>query len=193
MKRSLIAGRTSARGWQLLPLAEQRSSPDPGHAWNVLTVVNESIKHAETKGALILGAAGAVGSLLYSVYGNQEHHGVIVDIAVAVCGLSAVAAATFAALGLTPRLRSRDNASSVVYFHHIARRHRTAAESADYGDLLKAVSSDHDRLLTDLATQIWANAHVARQKFLMARLGTIAILTAFGALAAIVVMTAAPI
>jgi hypothetical protein len=188
MKRSPVAGRVSAHTWQPQPACENRPSPDPGHAWNVLAVVSESIRHAEMKGALIMGAAGAVGGLLYNLYGNDTHHRIIVDVAVAFCGLSTVAAATFAALCLTPRLRSKDGPNSVVYFHHIARRHNTATGFADYGAVLKTMSSDHDRLIEDIAAQIWANAHIACQKFLMARLGVIAILTAFVTLATIVIM-----
>jgi hypothetical protein len=167
---------------------KHRPSPDPGHAWNVLGVVSESIRHAEMKGAMIMGAAGAIGGLLYNLYGNETRHGVIADVAIALCGLSTVTAATFAALCLTPRLRSNDTPNSVIYFHHIVRRHRTATGCADYGALLKTMSADQDRLIEDIATQIWANAHVARQKFLMARLGVIAILSAFAALTAIVIM-----
>jgi hypothetical protein len=147
---------------QLIEIQHQ-PLPDPGNAWNVLAVVSESVGHAETKGALIMGAAGAVGGLLYNLYENGTHRGAIVDIALAICGLAVVAAATSAALCLTPRLRSKDAPNSVIYFHHIVRRHRTGMGSADYGALLKAIVADRDRLIDDLATQIWANSHVARQ------------------------------
>ncbi len=169
------------------PNPEYRLSLDPGSAWKVLAVVNESIRHAEMKGALILGAAGAVGGLLFNLPGSRTHHGVMDDLVVLICGLSTLAAATFAALCLTPRLRSRDEPDSVIYFHHIARRYRAASQTADYGAMLGTICADSDRLIADIAAQIWANSCVARQKFLMARLGLIAVLMAFLTLTAILI------
>jgi hypothetical protein len=158
---------------------------DPDQAWKVLAGVSSSIRQADWKAALIMGATGAVSSLLYELYENKACHGLLDDVAVSACGLSAFAAAILATLCLMPRLRSKRGPSSVVYFSHIARRHRSGTEDADYGGLLRSMSADHDRLIGEIANQILANAHVARQKFLMVRLGVMALMTAFAALAMI--------
>jgi len=150
----------------------------------VLAVVNDSIRHAENKGAVTLGAAGAVGGVLYNLAGNRAHPGIAFDVSAAICGISVIAAAIFAAVCLMPRLRSNDEPNSLVYFNHIARRHRGITGSADYSLSLKALIRDNNLLLEDLGAQIWANTQVARQKYQMNKLGLLAILLAILALAA---------
>jgi hypothetical protein len=95
-----------------------------------------------------------------------------------------IAAATLAGLCLIPRLRSGDEPKSLVYFHHIARRHRGITGSADYEKLLRALMADGDLMLEDLATQVWANSQVAERKYQMIKLGIIALMLAILALAA---------
>jgi Family of unknown function (DUF5706) len=159
------------------------SAPEPDQAWKVLAVVNDSVRHAENKGAVVLGAAGVIGSVLYTLAGNRAHPGTFFDAAAATCGACVIAAATFAGLCLIPRLRSRDEPKSLVYFHHIARRHRGVTGSADYERSLRSLLADSSLLLEDLAAQIWANTQVAERKYRMIKVGLIALMLAILALA----------
>lgn len=176
------AGGDKHNGWHRGPIASPAAETD--HAWRVLALVNDSIRHAENKGAITMGAAGVIGATLYNLVGNRAHPGVILDIAAAICAIFVVIAATFAGLCLMPRLRSKDEPNSLVYFHHIARRHQSLTGSADYVRSLEALINDNHLLIQDLGMQIWANTQVARRKYQMNKLGLLAILLASFALAA---------
>jgi Family of unknown function (DUF5706) len=156
---------------------------EPAQAWQVLGLVNDSIQRADGKGAVTMGAAGVVGGALYSLVGNRAHPGVALDVAAATCLTLVIAAAIFSGLCLMPRLRSKDEPNSLVYFDHIARRHQSVMGRADYQRSLRALTGEGNLLLEDLAAQIWANTQVARRKYQMNRLGLIAILLATLALA----------
>jgi hypothetical protein len=131
-----------------------------------------------------MGTAGVIGGALYNLVGDRAHPGLVFDVAATICAISVVAAATFAGLCLMPRLRSKDEPNSLIYFHHIARRHRGTTGSADYARSLGALADDNNLLLKEIGTQIWANTQVACQKYKMNKLGLIAILLAILALAA---------
>lgn len=158
--------------------------PETGQAWNVLAIVNDSIRHAENKAAATMAAAGALGGALYGLAANRLHPGVAFDVTAAICGVAVASAALFAGLCLMPRLRSGDDPDSLLYFHHIARSHQGPAGRAEYERLLKALIAHNDLLLKDIGTQIWANSQVAQRKYQLNRLGLIAILLATIMLAA---------
>jgi hypothetical protein len=158
--------------------------PETGQAWNVLAIVNDSIRHAENKAAATMVAAGAIGGAVYSLTVNRLHAGVAFDVTAAICGVAVASAALFAGLCLMPRLRSGDDPDSLLYFHHIARSHQGSAGRAEYERLLKALIADNDLLLKDIGKQIWANSQVAQRKYQLNRLGLIAVLLATVMLAA---------
>jgi hypothetical protein len=51
---------------------ELSSAREPDQAWRVLAVVSDSVRHAENKGAVVLGAAGVIGTVLYT-WPETEH------------------------------------------------------------------------------------------------------------------------
>jgi hypothetical protein len=155
----------------------------------VLARVNDSVGHAEKKAGVVMTATGAIGGAFYEIMLHRPPSGTVARIPVAVCGLSVVAATAFAMLCLMPRMRSRNAPDSIVYFNHIARRHRGAAGKAEYAQRLKESSIDADHLLDDIGTQIWAITQVARYKYHMAALGLATVLIAVGALAACIIMS----
>lgn len=170
------------------PAVPLRSSD---HAWQILAIMSDSIRYADKKGAVGMSAAGAVGGVLYDVVRNQAYAGIALYLVAGIDGILVIAAAIFAGLCMMPRLRHNDDPSSLVYFHHIARRHQDTSGSASYEALLKALSADDSLLTEDLSAQIWANAQVARQKYRMISLSLAALLLSIAALAATVAMALA--
>lgn len=144
----------------------------------MLALVHDAVRQADNKGAVTLGAAGVIGGALYHLVASRPHPGAALEVAACVCGALVVAAATCAGLCLLPRLRPRDEPNSLVYFHHILRRHRGVTSGPGYEGTLTALTTDTDRLLADLGAQIWANTQIADRKYQMSRLGLIAIMLA---------------
>ena len=150
----------------------------------MLILVNDWVKHAESKAGATLAAAGVIGGVLYGLVKGQHHPSIALDAASVICGVLTLAAALFGGLSLAPRVRSREEPVSVLYFHHIARRHARRAGSARYAEALQALVSDDRQMINEIAGQIWANAHVARDKYRWGNLGLLMILLALPALAA---------
>ena len=72
-------------------VAEVKGEPD--HAWKALSLVNDWIKHAETKAGATLAAAGVVGGVLFNLMQDRHNAGWNLDIASTVCGSAALATA----------------------------------------------------------------------------------------------------
>ncbi len=157
---------------------------DPEQAWKALTLVTDWVKHAESKAAATLAAAGVIGGVLYGLVKDQRHPSGALDAASVICGLLSLAAALFAGLSLVPRVWSTKEPTSALYFHHIARRHARATGSASYSASLRNLIADDEQLINEIADQIWANAHIARDKFRWGNLGLLTILLSVIALAA---------
>lgn len=186
MARQLASGRHGRRA------SETPSDPlaaEPEEAWKVLEIVNDSIRRTENKSSIIMAAAGAIGGVLYNITKACVHQGAAFDATAAFCGIAALAAAIFAGFALIPRLRRHDNPDSLIYFHHVSRRYGEDEGSAEYQRLLKLLIADKGLLVDGISAQIWANAHVARQKYEMTKAGLIAVLLSIAALAATTVIT----
>ena len=139
--------------------------PSPDQAWKALSLVVDWIKHAETKAAALLAATGVAGGVLYNLVKNQSDPSRALNIIAGVAGTLLFLAGMFAALALKPRLRAKEEPTSSLYYHHIARKHTRAAGSAVYSQLVLELTSDGEKLVNEVATQIWANAHVASEKY----------------------------
>lgn len=161
---------------------------DPVQAWNVLDLVNYWILHAETKAATILAGAGLVGGLLYSLVTSQKHKTLAFEIVSVVCCVLVFAAVMAAAASLLPRLSIKAEATSRIYFMEIARRYHKDRGPASYANELSDLISDRDELARDIAGQIWANAHVASQKFRWNSRGLVFIILAVVGLGAVAVI-----
>ena len=151
-------------------------------AWKVLGLVTDWVKHAESKAAGTVAAAGIVGGVLYGLINSQHRMSGAVGVAALICGLFAAASVFLAGVSLLPRLRSGGQPTSVLYFTHIASEHGRAVGSSGYAAALRVLLSDQERLVTEIAAQIWANAHVARRKYRWTNLGILLILLALVAL-----------
>jgi hypothetical protein len=156
---------------------------EAAEAWKAVGLVNDWVRHAETKAATTLAASGVIGGVLYNLVKAQTDIGLTLTIAAPLSAALAVAAAVCAVVALWPRLRSREAPTNALYFDHIARRHPKSA--AGYIRELKEMIADPDVLLDHLGQQVWANARVARRKYRWAGWALVALMGAALALAVV--------
>ena len=168
-------------------VAEDRPDPDP--AWKALTLVNEWIRHAESKATAILAFAGISAGVLYDLVKDQSHPSVLLSIAATVCTLAIVAAAGAGLVGLAPRLRSQhqaqqpingdgagdptDNPSNLLFFSHIARDYK--GDASTYAQVFGSLSSNPAELTRLVSHQLHANADVAQRKYQLANFAIVAL------------------
>jgi hypothetical protein len=155
--------------------------PSADNAWNALMLVIGWIKHAETKAAATLGASGVIGGVLYTLVRNESTPSLGFGIAASVCAIFMFGAGASAGMALRPRLRSPEESTNLLYYDHIVRMYCTRIDA--YTTSLIALLLDHRSLIAAIADQVWANAHVARQKYRWGSLGVISLLLALTALA----------
>ena len=145
---------------------DDTSAPvDAAEAWKAVGLVNDWVRHAETKAAATLATAGVIGGVLYNLVKNQTEFSLTIKIFGPTSGGLAFGAAIASVIALWPRLRPSDDPTSLLYFDHIARKYPKDHQGPEYVSALKALVSDPDRLLEQLGQQVWANARVARRKF----------------------------
>lgn len=163
---------------------EEEDSPvDAAEAWKAVGLVNDWVRHAESKAATTLAAAGVVGGVLYNLVKDESDFGIVLAIAAPVAAALAIAGAVCAVIALWPRLRNNEPATSSLYFEHIARRHPDS--SAAYVVELRELIADPGRLLDQLGQQVWANARVAKRKYRWAGIALVAVMGAALALAVV--------
>lgn len=157
---------------------ELTPQPDPDQAWKALGLVNDWLRHAETKLGLTLAAAGVTAGVLLNLVKDRHEPGALLLIVASLCGLSALIAGVCAMLGLVPRLSIRrkkrteteneDTEADVaavnpLYFHDIATKYGDDAPS--FQQLFKALTSRPEELVGHIAHQVHANAVVALRKY----------------------------
>jgi hypothetical protein len=170
-------------GDQTNAAAEPEVDPtvDAAEAWKAVGLVNDWVKHAETKAAATLAAAGVMGGVLYNLVKGQTSFDCLMRLTAPLCGLLVVAAAGCAIVALWPRLARSEPPTSALYFDHIARKHPHS--STEYVKELRALVLAPDELLSQLGQQVWANARVARRKYQAVGWGLVLLFSAGGALA----------
>lgn len=77
----------------------------PDHAWKALNLVNDWVKHAETKSVAILAAAGVAGGVAYNLLKDQSDPGIVLDLVAVVACLMIFLAGLFAMAALAPQLK----------------------------------------------------------------------------------------
>ncbi|WNI23590.1 Pycsar system effector family protein [Streptomyces sp. ITFR-16] len=145
------------------PPPAPKPAPNADHAWKALGLVIDWIKHAETKAAAALAAAGLTGGVLFNIVKDVSSPSSWLIFSSMFCGLAVVGAGACAGLVLWPRLKMSEEPTSLLYFHHIARGH---AASGTYAESLIALTQDAEALVTEIAGQGWANAKVAHKKYI---------------------------
>lgn len=157
--------------------------PDPDQAWKALTLVNDWIKHAESKTGVTLALAGVSGGTLFNLVKDQHNAGFWLSATAVVCGVATFAAGGAAAMALLPRLRlgrAPEEPTNWLFFSHIARGYK--GDSPSYVEVLHALTRDKDGLTRHIAHQVHANATVAHRKFRWANWAVLALMVDLAAL-----------
>lgn len=166
--------------------------PDPDQAWKALALVNDWVKHAETKLSVILAAAGVSGGVLFNLVRDRGHPGWLFHLMATVCGVAVLVAGGCAMIGLYPVVRlqrkSADDAVNPLFFHDVADAYKGDAPS--YSSVLHTLTTNHDDLVRHLGQQVHANATVAQRKYRWANRAIRALLLDLLALAAVVTIIA---
>ncbi|MCC3765267.1 DUF5706 domain-containing protein [Glycomyces sp. TRM65418] len=167
--------------------------PEPDQAWKILLLVNDWVRHAETKLAATLAAAGISGGVLFNLVTDQHETSLAFNLAAVICCTAVILAGVSAIVGLYPvlavRRRGPDDTASLIYFHDIEHRYRN--DYPAFRTALHTLTTDADLLTDHLSRQIHANAAVADRKFRWANLAirTLLIdLLALGALTLIIAL-----
>jgi hypothetical protein len=141
--------------------------PQPEQAWKALSLVNDWVKHAETKLGVVMAAAAASGAVLFNLVKGHAHSSVAFDVTALVCSASLLAAGACAMVGLYPVVRlgrkMTNDTVNPLFFHDIARAYKGDAPS--YGSVLHTLTTNPDDLTRHLGQQIHANATVAQRKY----------------------------
>lgn len=151
--------------------AKPEATADSTVAWRILGLVNEWIRHAETKAVGTLAAAGVSAGVLYNLTRDVSDPSYVLVVVAVLCAACIAGGGLFAAWALKPRLRATEQPTSRLYFHHIARRHPRPTEGDAYLAELQELTGDPAALTADISSQILANAHVATHKFRAGNLG----------------------
>ncbi|MFD5492224.1 Pycsar system effector family protein [Streptomyces sp. NPDC127091] len=142
---------------------QPETPPNADHAWKALGLVIDWIKHAETKAGATLAAAGVTGGVLFNLLKDVTTPSRWLIASSILCAISVAGAGLCAAMVLWPRLKMKEDPTSLLYFHHIARGHTV---SNTYADSLSALTKDMDALVREIASQGWANSKVAHDKYM---------------------------
>ncbi len=155
--------------------APPESTTDADQAWKVLSLVNDWLRHAETKLATTLTAAGVTGGALFNLVKSHESGSFIYNASAVVCFVGVLSAAVCAAVGLFPRLTlnalrrwlSRANRNQAphnpIYFNDIASTYPFG--SSDYAPALRHLTTTPDDIVDNIAQQIQANSFLAQRKY----------------------------
>lgn len=139
--------------------------PDPDHAWKLLSLVNEWIRHSDAKSGVTLAFVGALGTMLFNLANGFEPRSLFFDVIVVIaCALLGLTTA-LCGWTLTPRVDDKDvdpEAINRVFFASIARHFK--GDRPGYTEVLSTLTSDPHELVRDLADQVHANAKIATLK-----------------------------
>lgn len=158
--------------------------PDPDQAWRVLNLVNEWIRHAETKATGVLAAAGVGAGVLATVLTTAKAAPLYLIASAVVTGIALLLSGIFATWCLRPKLWSTGPSTSRIYFDHIARGYPAAGSGLTrYVNELTSLTTDPAAMIHEVASQVWENARIASAKHMEASWGLAFVLLAYLALA----------
>lgn len=164
-------------------IVDDSAPVDAAEAWKAVGLVNDWVKHAESKAAATMAGAGVAGGVLYNLVKTQKHADPFLAATATATAVAVLLAAACALTALWPRLRAAEKPTSSLYFEHIARKHKDSPDA--YVAEFKALARDPEALLEQLAQQIWANARVAKKKYFWAGLALILLAISLVALAGV--------
>lgn len=163
---------------------------EPDHAWKVLSITNDWIRHADAKCGVTLAFVGVTGTTLFNLVKDETAWSPLLNTAV-IAGIAALMAAVVSAgLALFPRTATRENRKkfwsrregetsisssptseksaqqdqiNLLFFGHIVSHYKDDGPS--YHEVLTLITKDKERLTNQIAAQIHENSHVAVLKF----------------------------
>jgi hypothetical protein len=151
-----------------IPADEAQVRCEPEQAWKVLLLVNELLKHAETKLAAVLTAAGVAGGGLFGVVRGHSSLGVAWGVLTVTCGVAVIAAGGFAMAGLSPVVSISGawpaGEFNPLFFADIEAHAAIHGEDA-YVTELADLSARPELLVRHIGQQICANSAVVRRKY----------------------------
>jgi hypothetical protein len=179
-------GRINSTGDPHRPEPRPGKPPDPDQAWKLLGLIEDLIRHAESKAGATLAAAGVSAGVLYNLLKDERHPSVGLITVAGLCGALIVVSGLSAILALVPRLDvagglerahlrfrgpapaaepdGRQDPTSQLFFRDIARKYKTS-DGPTYADALVALTRERAQLTRQIGLQVHANAHIARRKF----------------------------
>jgi hypothetical protein len=171
------------------PTALPTRTPNPDHAWKLLALVNEWIRHSDAKAGVTLAFAGVLGTMIFNLVKDFQHRTLLFDGLVVLSSALLVLTAALCAWTLTPRVNDKDadpEAINRIFFASISRHFK--GERPRYQEVLRTLTADPDELVKDLADQVHANAKIATTKAKYAKWAIRAALAAGAGVAALAVM-----
>lgn len=153
--------------------------PDPDHAWKVLALVNEWIRHADAKAGVTLAFTGALGTMLFNLVQQSNRSDLEFSVLVGIACIALLATAVCCGLTLVPRVDDADEVPEAInrlFYASITKNFKR--DRVGYAAVLTTLTAVPGDLIEDIAHQIHANARIATVKNEYARR---AIVSAFGA------------
>lgn len=167
----------------------QAHTGDPDAAWRTLGLVNEWVKHAETKATLTITANGVMATVLYNTVKEAAPLNDPATMAAVLTGYFITLGALLAAVALWPRLAPSAEPTNALYFNHIADKYYRPEDTEEYVDHFRKISMSDSTMFSEVSTQVWANSHVASLKFKWASIGLALTLLGLGSLACTLLAT----
>jgi hypothetical protein len=152
----------------LLTDAETPREISPDHAWKVLTVTNEWIRHADTKIGVTLAFVGATAGITYNIATRITTWTLPAVLALSFTAILLFAAATQCWLALFPRIGNGPNsphptASGSIFFGSIAKSY--SEDAGEFRHRMALLTADTGALVDQIADQIGTNSVIAITKF----------------------------
>jgi hypothetical protein len=149
-------------------------------AWKLFDVISILVRASEVKSSAALAADGIVAGVLYNVIKDEEPISLPVATLATICLAAVILSGFCVACALIPRLWVRGTPTNLIYFNHIARRF---SNCDDYIKEFRRLVIDEHEIVTQIGAQTWANARIARRKFLWSAWAIILLFFALFALA----------
>ena len=139
--------------------------PNPDHAWKTLALMNEWIRHSDTKAGVTLAFTGVMATTTFNLAKDFTPRTALCDTLVVIVCFLLLLTGAMCGWTLTPRVKDKDadgDAINRLFFASIDRNFR--GKRHEYSEVLHVLTSNPVELTKDLADQIHVNARIATTK-----------------------------
>lgn len=147
------------------------TKPNPDHAWKILALMNEWIRHSDAKAGVTLAFTGVMATTTFNLAKDFTPRNALFDSLVVIACFLLLMTGALCGWTLTPRVKDQDadrDAINRLFFVSIDRNFR--GKRQEYSEVLHTLTSDPVELTKDLADQIHVNARIATVKATAAKL-----------------------